>query len=204
LATLALRPPAEFTKQQRRGWYRSVALTLARVALAPALIVAGAHDAPGWLLALIVVLAFASDVFDGVVARRAVAVTTTLRRADSLADTVFYLAVAWVTWRKHGDALLPYRWVIVAVLIGEMLAYVAALVKFRRIASYHARSARLSGIALVLAIVLLLAWHSAVLVPIALVAIVVSQLESIAITLLLRESRTDVPSVLIAWRSRRV
>jgi phosphatidylglycerophosphate synthase len=50
-------------------------LTLARVALAPVLIVAGAHEAPGWLLALIVVLAFVSDVLDGVVARRAGAVT---------------------------------------------------------------------------------------------------------------------------------
>jgi CDP-diacylglycerol--glycerol-3-phosphate 3-phosphatidyltransferase len=179
-------------------------LTLARVVLAPALVVAGAHEAPGWLLALVVVLAFASDVFDGVVARRVDAVTATLRRADSLADTLFYLAVAWVMWRMYGDALRPYRWVIVAVLIGEMLAYTAALVKFRRVASYHARSARASGIALVLAIVLLFAWHSVALVPIALIVIVVSQLESIAITLLLRESRTDVSSVLIAWRSRSV
>ena len=179
-------------------------MTLARVALAPALVVTGAQEAPGWLLALIVVLAFASDVFDGVVARRAGAVTATLRRADSVADTLFYLAVAWVMWRTYADALRPYRWVIVAVLTGEMLAYSAALVKFRRVASYHARSARASGIALVLAIVLLFAWHSAALVPIALIVIVVSQLESIAITLLLRESRTDVSSALIAWRLRSV
>jgi CDP-diacylglycerol--glycerol-3-phosphate 3-phosphatidyltransferase len=179
-------------------------LTLARVVLAPALIVAGAHEAPGWLLALIVVLAFVSDALDGVVARRAGAVTTLLRRADSLADTLFYLAVAWVLWRMYADALRPYRWVIVAVLIGEMLAYSTALVKFRRIASYHARSARASGIALVSAIVPLFAWHSVTLVPIALIAIGVSQLESIAITLLLRESRTDVPSAMVAWRSRSV
>jgi CDP-diacylglycerol--glycerol-3-phosphate 3-phosphatidyltransferase len=179
-------------------------LTLARVALAPALIVAGAHEAPGWLLALIVVLAFVSDVLDGVVARRAGAVTALLRRADSLADTLFYLAVAWVLWRMSADALRPYRWLIVAALIGEMLAYSTALVKFRRVASYHARSARASGIALVSAIVPLFAWHSAVLVPIALIVIVVSQLESIAITLLLGESRTDVSSLLVAWRSRGV
>jgi CDP-diacylglycerol--glycerol-3-phosphate 3-phosphatidyltransferase len=179
-------------------------LTLARVALAPTLIVAGAHDASGWLLALIVVLAFASDVLDGVVARRAGAATVALRRADSLADTLFYLAVGWVMWRLYADALHPYRWVIIAVLIGEMLVYTAALVKFRRVASYHARSARASGIALVLAIVLLFAWRSVALVPIALIVIGVSQLESIAITLLLRESRTDVPSAMVAWHSRSV
>jgi phosphatidylglycerophosphate synthase len=177
-------------------------LTLARVALAPTLVVAGAHEAPGWLLALIVVSAFASDVLDGIVARRAGAVTVALRRADSLADTLFYLAVAWVMWRMHADALRPYRWGIIAVLIGEMLAYTAALVKFRRVASYHARSARASGIVLVLAIVLLFAWGSVALVPIALIVIGVSQLESIAITLLLRASRTDVASVVVAWRSR--
>jgi hypothetical protein len=112
--------------------------------------------------------------------------------------------VAWVLWRISADALRPYRWLIVAALIGEMLAYSTALVKFHRVASYHARSARASGIALVSAIVLLFAWHSAVLVPIALIVIVVSQLESIAITLLLGESRTDVSSLLVAWRSRGV
>jgi phosphatidylglycerophosphate synthase len=203
LVTLVPRPPAEFTRHQRRGWYYSATLTLVRVALAPVLIAADAHQSAGWLLALVVVLAFVSDVFDGVVARRVEAVTAELRRADSLADTIFYLAVAWVTWRAYGDVLFKYRWAIIAVLVGEGLNYAAAMLKFRRVASYHARSARWSGIALALAIVLLFARHSAALVPIALIVIVVAQAESIAITLILRESRTDVRSAWVAWHLRR-
>ncbi|HET9728850.1 MAG TPA: CDP-alcohol phosphatidyltransferase family protein [Gemmatimonadaceae bacterium] len=203
MVTLVPRPPAEFTTHQRRGWYYSATLTLVRVALAPVLIAANAHGSAGSLLALVVVLAFVSDIFDGVVARRVEAVTAELRRADSLADTVFYLAVAWVMWRTYWDVLSKYRWAIIAVLVGEGLNYAAAMLKFRRVASYHARSARWSGVALALAIVLLFARHSAAIVPVALIVSIVAQTESIAITLILRESRTDVRSAWVAWHHRR-
>lgn len=45
--------------------------------------------------------AFLSDVFEGVIARRLGIATPGLRRLDSAADTLFFVAVAIVAWRLY-------------------------------------------------------------------------------------------------------
>ena len=87
---------ASWTAAQRRGYRIALALSFLRLALAPAALVALAHiDVAGLVLAAALLLGFLSDVLDGVVARRAGAVTPFLRRLDSSVDTVFYLGVAY-------------------------------------------------------------------------------------------------------------
>jgi CDP-diacylglycerol--glycerol-3-phosphate 3-phosphatidyltransferase len=183
------------------GYRLSLALTLLRLVLAPALVVLAHTRAPGLVLAAALVAGFVSDVLDGVVARRAGVVTPFLRRLDSSVDTVFYLGVAYAAWHRHPDALRALAVPILIVLGGEALNYAAAYAKFRREASYHARSARLWGLLLFVALLTLLATGSAALLPLALVAGILAQAESLAITLVLRGWRHDVPSV---WNALRV
>ena len=183
------------------GYRLSLALTLLRLALAPVLVVLARGGAPGLVLAGMLITGFVSDVLDGVVARHAGVVTPFLRRLDSSVDTVFYLGVAYAAWHRHPDALRALAWPIGAVIVGEALNYAAAYAKFRREASYHARSAKLWGLLLFLALLLLFATGSAALLPVALVAGMLAEAETLAITLVLRRWRHDVPSV---WNARRV
>jgi phosphatidylglycerophosphate synthase len=191
-----------WTRRQRRGWRASLAITLLRLALAPALILLARARAPGWLLACALVAGFVSDVVDGMVARRASAVTPVLRRLDSSVDTVFYLAVAYAAWLLHPEPLRRLAVPIGVVLAGEALNYVAALVRFRREASYHAWSAKLWGLLLFLALLLLLGAGSGALLPFALAAGIVAEMDTLAITMTLPSWRHDVPSVWHAWRIR--
>lgn len=179
----------------------SLALTLLRLGLAPALVVLARSGTPGPVLAGMLVAGFASDVFDGMVARRAGVVTPFLRRLDSSVDTVFYLGVAYATWHRHPDPLRALALPILIVLGGEALNYLVAYAKFRREASYHARSAKLWGLLLFLALLLLLAAGSAALLPVALAAGMLAEAETLAITLTLQGWRHDVPSV---WNALRV
>ena len=190
-----------WTDAQHRGYALSLGLTLFRRALAPALVVLAQTGAPGVVLALALVAGFVSDILDGVVARRTGAVTPRLRRLDSAVDTVFYLGVAYATWHRHPAELRAVAVPILIVIGAEALNYAAAYARFRREASYHARSARLWGLLLFLALFLLLATGRATLLPVALAAGMVAQAETLAITLVLPEWRHDVPSV---WNARRI
>jgi CDP-diacylglycerol--glycerol-3-phosphate 3-phosphatidyltransferase len=189
-------------KRARVNGYRvSLALTLLRLGLAPVLVVLARSGVPGVVLAAVLAAGFVSDVLDGVVARRADAVTPFLRRLDSSVDTVFYLGVAYAAWHRHPEVLRAMGVPILIVIAGEALNYAAAYAKFRREASYHARSARLWGLLLFLALLALLGAGSGALLPVALAAGVLAELETLAITLVLRGWRHDVPSV---WNARRV
>lgn len=190
-----------WTEAQHRGYRLALSLTLFRLALAPALVVLAQTGASGVVLALALVAGFLSDILDGVVARRAGAVTPLLRRLDSTVDTVFYLGVAYATWRRHPAELRALAVPILIVIGAEALNYAAAYARFRREASYHARSARLWGLLLFLALFVLLATGRATLLPVALVVGMIAQAEALAITFVLPEWRHDVPSV---WNARRI
>jgi phosphatidylglycerophosphate synthase len=186
----------------QRGRRGALALTWFRLALAPVLVLIGARGGAGWVAASVLVAGFVSDVLDGVVARAHGASTADLRRLDSTVDTIFYLAVAFCAWRLYPAALRPYLPFVAALIGTELLNYAAAIARLGREASYHARSARLFGLLLFGALVTLFAAGSPVLLPVAIVAGLVSHAESLAITFVLPEWRHDVPSVVHAWRIR--
>jgi CDP-diacylglycerol--glycerol-3-phosphate 3-phosphatidyltransferase len=144
-----------------------------------------------------------SDLVDGMVARRAAAATPFLRRLDSAVDTVFYLAVAYAAWLVHRAPLRALALPIGIVVAGEIANYLVALARFRREASHHAWSAKLWGLLLFLALLLLLGIGSAALLPFALAAGMIAEAEGLAITLTLPAWRHDTPSAWHAWRIRR-
>jgi CDP-diacylglycerol--glycerol-3-phosphate 3-phosphatidyltransferase len=179
-------------------------LVALRAVLGPVILAAGLRHWPWHWPVAILIVAFLSDVFDGVLARRLGVATAGLRLADSIVDIGFYLCVAAScllgypeVWRQHRTGIL-----LVAAL--EAGRWIFDLIKFGRIASYHMWSAKLWGILLFLGFVEVFArggpdgFFTA-----AIVVGVVNELEGFLASLILPRWRHDVPSVWHALAMRR-
>ena len=180
----------------------ALALTLLRLALAPVVVALGLTRGMGVAIAILLVIGFLSDVFDGVIARRTGTATPILRRLDSMVDTVFYLGIAVAAWLLHRAELRPLLPLVLLVIATELATNALCWLRFRREASYHAWSARIFGLVLFAALLLLFGTGSAVLIVPAIVVGLLSHVENAAITLTLPEWRYDVRSLLVAWRIR--
>ena len=191
------------TRAQRLGYAAALSLTLLRLALAIPFVAIGLAHGSGQVAAIILAAGFLSDVFDGVVARRFGVATAGLRRLDSAADSVFYLAAAFCAWRLHPEAILSHRWLIAAVIGTLVVNHIVEYWKFGREASYHAWTAKLWGAALFAALIVLFYSGDDRLLAIALVLGIVSHVENFLITLLLPAWEHDVRSVVSVISGRR-
>jgi CDP-diacylglycerol--glycerol-3-phosphate 3-phosphatidyltransferase len=181
-----------------------LALTALCAALAPVVVLLALWLPPARAaFGLCLVLAFFSDVFDGILARRLGVATATLRRLDSIADTVFYVAATFAVWTLHPSALRE-RWLPLAGLVVlEAARYAFDLLKFGREASYHMWSSKLWGVALFAGFFSLLALGADnALVDAAVWVGLAADLEGLAISVVMRSWRSDVPSVVHAIRLR--
>lgn len=155
-------------------------------------------------VALLLVIGFLSDVFDGVVARRTGTATEGLRRLDSTVDTVFYLAIAVAAWTLHRPAIAPLLPLVSLVIATELATNGLAWLRFRREASYHAWSARIFGLVLFAALLALFGRGTPLLLLPALVLGLIAHAENAAITMILPEWQHDVHSLRAALRIRRL
>lgn len=180
------------------------ALLALRLLCAPGIGLAYACGAPGWVLVAILAVAFLSDVFDGIAARRLGLATATLRRADSLIDTVFYIAATAVLL-LHAPSVLATHAVGIGVLLGlEGLRFVVERLKFGRVAAYHMWSAKAWGVALLLGFAEVYLTGAAGPFFTAAVALgIITDLEGLAASLVFSSWHHDVPSVLHAVRLER-
>jgi phosphatidylglycerophosphate synthase len=175
-----------------------------RAALAPLILVAGFRHWPGSWLVMILIVAFLSDVFDGVIARRLGVATERLRLADSVVDIGFYLCVTAAcllgypeVWRQHRTGIL-----LIAAL--EAGRWIFDLIKFGRIAAYHMWSSKLWGILLFLGFGEVFARGGpGVLLTAAIVVGIVNEVEGLVVSLVLPWWRHDVPSLWHALALRR-
>ncbi len=181
--------------------YIPVLLTSLRLALSPVLLVLGFAWPSRPAMGAIVVAAFLSDVFDGVIARRLGIATAGLRRLDSAADTVFYLAVAAVAWHLYPRAIAARVMPLAVLGTLEVARYLLDWCKFRREASYHMWSAKLFGLALFVSCFSLLALGAdGAMLTVAIYCGILSDLEGLLISARLRQWRAEVPSLLHAIR----
>jgi phosphatidylglycerophosphate synthase len=171
-------------------------LTALRAALAPVVVLLGFFFPSRRAFAICLILAFLSDIFDGVLARRLGIATASLRRLDSIADSVFYGAATLAVWHLHPAALLD-RWpLLLALLALELSRYALDLLKFGRESAYHTWSAKLWGIALFAAFMSLLAFgKDSYIVDAAIYTGIVADLEGLAISFVLARWQNDIPSI---------
>jgi CDP-diacylglycerol--glycerol-3-phosphate 3-phosphatidyltransferase len=177
-------------------------LSSLRLGFVPVLLMlAYAGEAKIFLVCLIVSLL--TDTFDGFLARRFNATTALGAKLDSYADLATTLAMPPCAWWLRPEVVRAEA-VAIGLLLGlYVAAHGACLLKFRRVPCYHCWTGKVAATAAMIEFVILFAggpgWTLWLLVPF----VALASLEEIGITLVLREWRTDVPSLWHALKWRR-
>jgi len=180
-------------------------LTALRALLAPVMLVLAWFYPRPQAFGACLVLAFLSDIFDGILARRLKVATPGMRRMDSIADSIFYVAALLAAWHLHSTGLREYLPALVVLGAVEAVRYAFDLWKFRREAAYHLWSSKLWGICLFVGFFsLLVLGREGLFVGVPIYVGILVDLEGLAVSFVLRGWKSDVPSVVHAWRLRQV
>jgi phosphatidylglycerophosphate synthase len=179
-------------------------LTTLRLLLAPVLVWLVYANARGIVFAVVILVAFVSDYFDGVIARKLGVASAELRHFDSRADLVFYATAAWTVWRLHPEVVRSIA-IPGSVVIGlDVIRHVFDFLKFGKDAAYHAWSSKVWGLSLALALVLLMGFGIAQpFVAITVVLGLIAQTEGLLISVVLPVWTHDVPTLARAIRIRK-
>jgi CDP-diacylglycerol--glycerol-3-phosphate 3-phosphatidyltransferase len=179
-------------------------LTGVRLLLAPAMVWLAYEWPYGPAFVGCLTAGLLSDIFDGILARRMGVSTAALRRMDSAADVVFYLAVLWSAGVVHPEVMWAYAPGFGALLALEAVCQGVSFVRAGRPAATHAYSAKCWGLFLFTASVALLGfgWARGILEATIVVGCV-AELEVVAILLVAPPPAVDIPSIFHAWHRRR-
>jgi CDP-diacylglycerol--glycerol-3-phosphate 3-phosphatidyltransferase len=180
---------------QRLSWI-PWGLTTSRIILSPLLIFLAWKEAPGWSLGLVLAVAFLSDIFDGVIARRLGTATASLRQYDSFADVFFYLGViasAFIV--DPSDIRARWPWLAIILLL-EAAMQAVGYFRFEKLPANHTYSSKFWGILLFTTSLALLAFHR----PEPFLSItlgwgILCEMEGVFIQLLLHRWKQDIPGL---------
>jgi phosphatidylglycerophosphate synthase len=155
------------------------------------------RDAYFWTL----IVALGTDAVDGPIVRHYGQPTAAGARLDSRADLAIIVTVPIGVWLLFPDALHRHQGLVAAVIGAHLVTYAAALLKWRRIPSYHTWGTKITAVLLASTVLLLfrldrIEW---LLYPAAVVAFV-SCIDEVLITLTLPRWESDVAS---CWHARR-
>lgn len=169
--------------------------------IVPLLWLAWRGDRP--LFVGVLVLLLLSDWIDGKLATWLDQRTELGARLDSGTDALLYGAVALSVWWLVPEIILAQRAWLLGVLGTWILSSAVGFVRFGKFPSYHTRAAKLGWLVAGIVILYTVWTGDDAGVPWALALVVVTNVEAIAVGLVLPEWRTDVPSVWHALRIRR-
>ncbi len=180
-------------------------LTLTRLLVVPLLLVVAAMGNASMFLVLLG-YALLTDVIDGRLARARHQESVLGAKLDSIADCALYLTVPAAVLVLF-PALRP-RLVgpVVATYSGYAIPICYGMLKYRRLTCYHTIGARIAGVLVSIALFLVIATGVVWPLDVAIVVLLVSAFEEMAITHMLPDWRANVPSVWHAmqWRTRKV
>ncbi|KQT16894.1 CDP-alcohol phosphatidyltransferase [Chryseobacterium sp. Leaf404] len=144
-----------------------------------------------------------TDIFDGIIARKAGVSSEKLRRLDSQVDLVFWLSLGFAAYFLN-PALIKDEWrSIVIIFIMEALCYIISWMKFGKETCTHAWLSKLWGLSLLLAFTFLIGFQNAGWAfNLTVILGFISHLDVILIILILPKWQYDVPSSYHAWKIR--
>ncbi len=156
------------------------------------------------IIVVLMYIGLVSDIFDGIIARHLNVSSEKLRRLDSQADMLFWLAIGLSTYILYPELIKTNTKPIVSIFIMELLCYVISIVRFGKETCTHALLSKLWGISLLVAFTFLIGFNY-VGVPffVAIMLGLVSHIDRILITLLLPSWTHDVPSAWHAWQIKK-
>jgi CDP-diacylglycerol--glycerol-3-phosphate 3-phosphatidyltransferase len=178
-------------------------LTVLRLLLAPVLVWLVYANAAGIVFAVVILVAFVSDYFDGVIGRRVGVASAELRHFDSRTDLVFYATASWAVWRLHPEVVRAIAIPALIVIGLDVIRHVFDFVKFGKDVAYHAWSSKVWGLSLALALVLLMGFG--IVQPFVALAVIlglIAQVEGLLISVVLPVWTHDVPTIVHALRIR--
>ena len=177
-------------------------ISLARILMAPVLLVLAFNGQPAWFIGLYLFAEF-TDALDGYLARKLDQMTPLGSHLDSWSDFIIYVTVAISAWLLWPDIMAREIVYFLVIVLCFILPAATGFIKFRKFTGYHTRSVKLAVLVTVLSFILLvtgvLDWPFRV----ATLFCVYAAVEEIAITLLIRREQVDVRSVWQALRLRR-
>ena len=172
-----------------------------RILIAPLLFALAFLQLETWFLGVLLFSAF-TDVVDGYIARRFRMITPLGAHLDSWGDFTIYSTMAvcaWILWPEITRRELVYY---AMILFSFLLPALVGLVKFGKLTGYHTWSVKIAVFATFAGYVALYAEIAVWPFILASILCVIAGTEEILITLVLREERTDVRSILAALRDR--
>ena len=178
--------------------YRNIplSLTLSRIVLAPVLIALACTCLPGWTLGTICVIAFLTDLFDGILARRWGAATPQLRRLDVIADVIFYLAMLAAFYLRRPDVIYDYGWYFLSFLAAEVVCQAISFGRFRQSSATHTYLNKFWAVVLCIVCTLILMGSDAsVIMPITLMIGLAGYFEVILMLVLANDPPIDMPTL---------
>lgn len=145
-----------------------------------------------------------SDIFDGIIARNLEVASNSLRKWDANVDIVFWLAAGYCVWLLNGQLFHDHVYFIIALFILEPVSDLINFVKFRKSGCAHNWLSKLWGLILLITFTLLLYGKEPLgLFRVCLTVGLISQVDRIMISSLLREAECDIPTFYHAWLRRK-
>ena len=177
-------------------------LSSLRIALVPVLLWLAWNDHPTVFLATFA-FSLSTDLLDGYLARRMRTGSELGAKLDSWGDLATYAAFPLCAWWLFRDRVWDQLLFVIAALIAFVAPTLIGLVKFRRITSYHTRLAKLVAVVMGAGLILYLGFDVPWFFQAAVLFLMVEAIEEIAITAVLPEWRSNVPSIFAALKLAR-
>ncbi len=177
-------------------------LSAVRLGLAPVLLWPAWN---GYLQIYVLGLSFSlvTDVLDGLFARWLRQATDFGAQLDSWADFATMVSIPICVWWLRPEAVRNEAPFVGLGLIGYGIPVVAGLLKYKRLTSYHTWAGKAAAVIVGPAVILLLLTELNWVFECAMVVALVAGSEEVAITVVLKEWRPNVPSVWHALRLNR-
>ncbi|MBT8347846.1 MAG: CDP-alcohol phosphatidyltransferase family protein [Sulfurovum sp.] len=176
-------------------------LSLFRIIAAPFLLLTGWLQMP-MLFFILFGLMLLSDVLDGIIARMLDQTSELGARLDSYGDILTYLSTPLAAWWLWPNVIKEELYYIVAAIIIYILPAFFALIKFRKLASYHTWITKISAVLMSAGVVLLLGFENNLLFHIAIYFLLIEMMENIIITIILPKQKSDIYSIWHALKER--
>lgn len=176
-----------------------------RFLLAPAIALLAYFKAEESQILIVILMYFGllTDIFDGIIARKAGVSSEKLRRLDSQTDLIFWLALGFAAYFLNPELIKDEWQSILLIFIMEALCYIISWIKFGKETCTHAWLSKLWGLSLVIAFTYLIGFQQAGWAFYASIALgFISHLDVILIILILPKWTYDVPSFYHAWKIR--
>ncbi len=169
-------------------------LSIFRIIAAPFLIIFAWFNMPN-LFFILFTLMLISDALDGFIARALDQTSELGARLDSYGDITTYLSTPLAVWFLYPQIIkTEINYIIIAIVV-YILPAIFTLIKFGKLASYHTWITKISALLMSLGVVILILFGDNFLFHIAVYFLIIEAIENIAITLTLKEQKSNIKSI---------